>query len=67
MSTYTHKDLKEQGWISLTRAGIILGVRYLKVRDLMTQGHLGEIRETSTGRYYLNREEVERYRDSVSS
>lgn len=54
---------KDDGWVSITRAAVMLKIRYLKCRDLMTQGLLGDVRETR-GRYYVKREAVEKYLSS---
>jgi hypothetical protein len=55
-----------EGWISITQAGILLGVRYLKARDLMTQGFLGEVHSTDTGRYYVHRDDVLKYKERAA-
>ena len=63
----SENEKQEDEWISITQAGIVLGVRYLKARDLMTTGQLGEIRQTSSNRYFVRRAEVLRYKETMSS
>lgn len=47
--------------MSLTQAGIMLKMRYLRVRDLASQGLLGEVKRTETGRYYVKESAVKTY------
>lgn len=57
----------EDEWVSITEAGIILGVRYLKARDLMTTGQLGEIHQTDSNRYFVRRLAVLEYQKSTDA
>lgn len=50
--------------MSLTQAGIMLKMRYLRVRDLASQGLLGEVQRTETGRYYVKESAVKAYMKS---
>lgn len=59
------ESIEEGGeWISITQAAMILKQRYLKTRDLVSQGDLGEVRQTQSGRYYVRRSEVTKYAES---
>lgn len=50
--------------MSLTQAGIMLKMRYLRVRDLASQGLLGDVKRTETGRYYVKESAVKAYMKS---
>lgn len=52
-----------EGWISITKAGMMLGVRYLKARDLASTGKLGEVKRTPSNRYFVEEEKVLEYRE----
>ena len=54
-------DLPPGDWISVVRAAQLLKVRYLKARDLVSQGELGEVHITSSNRHYVRLQEVEKY------
>lgn len=56
------QEIPDDGWVSVTGAATKLGVRYLKARDLMTTGRLGEVLRTESGRYYVSEEGVEEER-----
>lgn len=51
-------DVKNDDWISLTEASAILKRRYLKTRDLMLKGELGEIKNNETNRYFVRESAV---------
>jgi len=51
--------------ISLSRAALILGLRYQRARDEMLKGNLGKVEQGSNGRYSLRKSEVEKRRDQM--
>lgn len=51
--------------ISLSKAAMILGLRYQRARDEMLKGNLGEATQGENGRYSLSRAAVEKRRDQM--
>ena len=54
-------------WIPITEAGMMLKTRYLKTRDLASQGKLGEVKRTDNNRYFVRRSAIMSYLEKTPS